>query len=226
MTRRDLMLTLAAAPALAAAAPDAGAALPLPGARTPRPLPFNPAKLKGLSEKLLASHHANNYAGAVKNLVKVEDELAALKPDAPGFLWAGLRERELTFRNSMLLHEAYFGNLGGDGKRTGALASLMGGGWEERFRAHAMSLAGGSGWACVALQLGTGELLTTWAGNHTQFPVQALPLLVLDMFEHAYALDYGAAAAKYLDAFFANLKWDEVERRYERALAAQRAVAG
>ena len=89
-----------------------------------------------------------------------------------------------------------------------------------------MSLAGGSGWACVGLQLHGSELLSTWASGHTQFPVGTLPLLVLDMFEHAYAIDFGAAAAKYLDAFFANVKWDEVEKRYEKALAAQKAVMG
>jgi Fe-Mn family superoxide dismutase len=224
MTRRELVVSLAATPALAAAALDGGASAPVSG-RTPKPLPFNPSKLKGLSEKLLTSHHDNNYAGAVKNLSKVEEELAGLKADAPAFLVSGLRERELSFRNSMLLHEAYFGNLGGDGKRSGPLAGALGTGWEEKFRATAMSLAGGSGWACVGLQLHGGELWTTWSGNHTQFPVGTLPLVVLDMFEHAYALDYGAAAAKYLDAWFANLKWDEVEKRYEKALAAQKAMA-
>jgi superoxide dismutase, Fe-Mn family len=225
MTRRDLVVSLAATPLLGTAAIDGGAT-PAPLGRTLKPLPFNPGKLRGLSEKLLTSHHANNYGGAVKNLGKVEEDLAALKVDAPAYLWGGLRERELTFRNSMVLHEAYFGNLGGDGKRSGALASALGAQWEERFRATAMSLAGGSGWASVCLQLSNGELLSSWSGNHTQFPAGALPLMVLDMYEHAYALDYGAAAAKYLDAFFQNLKWDEVEKRYERALAAQKAVAG
>jgi superoxide dismutase, Fe-Mn family len=225
MTRRELVASLAAMPALAAAL-DAGTAPPPSGGRTPRPLPFNPSKLKGLSEKLLTSHHANNYGGAVKNLSKVEEELAGIKADAPAFLWHGLRERELTFRNSMVLHEAYFGNLGGDGKRAGALAQKLEPGWEEKFRATAMSLAGGSGWVSLGLQLSNGELVSAWSGHHTQFPAGALPLLVLDMYEHAYAIDYGAAAAKYLDAFFANLKWDEVEKRYERALAAQKAMQG
>jgi Fe-Mn family superoxide dismutase len=46
----------------------------------------------------------------------------------------------------------------------------------------------------------------------------------MDMYEHAYQLDFGAAAPKYIDAFFANLRWDEVNRRYERALAAAKAL--
>ncbi len=225
MNRRELLRSAAVTPFLLGATLDAGS-IPSAGARAPKPLGFDPAKLKGLSEKLLTSHHDNNYAGAVKNLGKVEDDLARLKADAPPYLVAGLRERELTFRNSVTLHEAYFGNLGGDGKVAGALATALGAKWEEGFRATAMSLAGGSGWATVCLHLGTGELVTGWAGNHTQFPAMGVPLLVLDLFEHAYALDYGAAAAKYVDAFFANLKWDEVERRYEAAKGALKALKG
>jgi Fe-Mn family superoxide dismutase len=190
--------------------------------RALKPLPFDPAKLPGLSEKLLTSHHANNYGGALKNLVRVEEELAQLKPDAPPAIVGALRERALQFGNSVVLHETYFGNLGGDGKRTGALAKQLPATWEPTFRAAALSLAGGSGWLTLGLGALTGELVTVWSGNHTQAGAGVLPLLVLDMYEHAYALDYGAAAARYVDAFFANLAWDEVERRFERA---SRAVA-
>jgi superoxide dismutase, Fe-Mn family len=126
----------------------------------------------------------------------------------------------------MTLHEAYFENLGGDGKRSGALASLLGGAWEASFRATAMSLGGGSGWAVLALELSSGEVVTSWSGHHTQSLSGAVPLLVLDMYEHSYALDYGAAAAKYVDAFFQNVKWDEVERRYAAGLAASKAWRG
>ena len=221
MIRRDFLSAALVSPVLmgAAAALDAGNAPVAPG-RVVKPLPFNPRKLKGLSEKLLTSHHANNYSGAVKNLNKVEEEISKLKADAAGFLVSGLRERQLQFHNSMTLHEAYFGNLGGDGKQSGALAKALGAKWEEPFRATALSLAGGSGWLTLGLHTSTGELFTAWSGNHTQAPSGSLPLLVLDMYEHAYAMDYGAAAAKYVDAFFANLKWEEVERRFELAKVA------
>ncbi len=63
----------------------------------------------------------------------------------------------------------------------------------------------------------TGELIIGWSGNHTQAHAGTLPLLVLDLYEHSYAIDYGAAAAKYVDAFFTNLKWEVVEHRYELA---------
>jgi Fe-Mn family superoxide dismutase len=194
-----------------------------PGGHTIAPLPFDPAKLKGLSERLLRSHHENNYGGAVKNLNKVEEELARVGKDTPGFLVGGLKERELTFTNSMILHESYFGNLGGDGKAGGAIEKALArahgsfGRWEELFRATGSSLSGGSGWAILDFNLHTGELRTYWSGNHTQALAFGMPLLVMDMYEHAYAIDYGAAAAKYIDAFFQNLQWDEVNRRFERA---------
>src|SRR5229473_2928205 len=105
-----------------------------------RPLPFQPTRLKGLSERLVVSHHENNYGGAVKNLNKVEEELSRVTKDTPAFVVAGLKERELTFTNSMILHEHYFGNLGGDGKASGGIAKRLAaehgsfGRWEELFR--------------------------------------------------------------------------------------------
>lgn len=224
MNRRELLSSAVISPLVFAALPDAGVA---PTARrSVKPLPFEASKLKGLSEKLLVSHHDNNYAGAVKNLMRVEEELSALKPDALGALVSGLRERALQFYNSMTLHELYFANLGGDGKKVGALVKTLPGSWEEQFRATALSLAGGSGWVTLCLHTGTGELVTSWSGNHTQSLSGGLPLLVLDMYEHAFAIDFGAAAAKYVDAFFANLNWEEVERRYDLAGKALKALRG
>src|SRR5437868_2199252 len=121
MTRRDILVgsMLIGGAAIAQPSGEAGGATTrgdaFLGKHLTKPLPFDPKKLSGFSEKLLVSHHDNNYGGAVKNLNKVEVELARLKADAPGFLVSGLRERQLTFHNSMTLHELYFANLGGDG---------------------------------------------------------------------------------------------------------------
>ncbi len=221
------------APALGTPAPSvtpSGAARVPQGQHAVKPLPFDPKKLRGLSERLLVSHHDNNYAGAVKNLNKVEEELSRVTADTPGFIVGGLKERELTFTNSAVLHELYFGNLGGDGRAVGPiqkdLANASGSfaRWEERFRATGMSLAGGSGWTVLDLNFHTGDLRTYWSGNHTQMPATGIPLLVMDMYEHAYQMDYGAAAAKYVDAFFQNISWDEVNRRLERARKAAAAL--
>lgn len=230
-TRRDALLAMAMGGA-ALLTPTARAAeetkaqkggKPATGKHAPQPLPFDPKKLKGLSERLIVSHHENNYTGAVKNLNKVEEELRSINKDTPGFVVAGLRERELTFTNSMILHELYFQNLGGSDKPTPALERAIADSfgslarWEELFRATAMSLAGGSGWAVLDYNFHSGDLRTYWAGNHTQALALGHPLLVLDMYEHAFHIDYGAAAAKYVDAFFDNVRWEQVAQRLERA---------
>ncbi len=223
-------------PANAPVQPEGVTAMPfakvLTGSHTIVPLPFQPAGLNGISEKMIVSHHDNNYAGAVKNLNKVELELAQITPDTPPFVVAGLRQSELTFRNSKTLHEAYFANLGGSGKRTGAIDKALSEAygsaarWEEQFRATASGLGGGSGWALLELELRTGDFRTCWSGNHTQTLSTAVPLLVLDMYEHSYQMDFGAAAARYIDAFFANVNWDEVNHRFERGLAAAKVLHG
>lgn len=204
-------------------APTASNTTALAGKHEIVPLPFAPGSLNGLSERLMSSHHENNYGGAVKNLNKVEQELAELSSDTPPFVVAALRERELTFRNSKTLHEAYFGNLGGDGKPSGAidraLTSAYGTSarWEHHMRATGMGLGGGSGWVVLALELDTGALRTSWSGNHTQVLATSVPLLVMDMYEHSFHIDFGAAVPRYIDAFFANVNWEEVDRRFERA---------
>lgn len=220
------------APSLAAADTKAAPKTPAiaAGNHKIQPLPFQPTKLKNISAAMISSHHTNNYAGAIKNLNKVELELAKVNKDTPGFQVVGLRERELTYTNSMILHEAYFGNLGGDGKLSGAidkrLAAQFGSTarWEELFRASALSLGGGSGWVILDFNYASGDLRIYGTSGHSQSVAFGQPLLVLDMFEHAYAIDYGAAHAKYIDAFFQNIAWNEVDRRLARGDAAMQAL--
>src|SRR3989442_15638970 len=80
-----------------------------------KPLPFDASKLRGLSERLIVSHHENNYGGAVKNLHRTEEELAHVTKDTPPLLVAALKEPELTVANSATPHQLYFGNLGRGG---------------------------------------------------------------------------------------------------------------
>jgi Fe-Mn family superoxide dismutase len=198
---------------------------------TPKPLPFAAGALSGLSERMIVSHHENNYGGAVRNLNGVEKELSRVTKDTPPFIVTGLRDRELTFRNSKTLHEQYFGNLGGDGKRSGAIETALtqaygsAARWEEQFRVTGLGLGGGSGWVILGYELDTHLLRVVSCSNHTQSLASSVPLLVMDMYEHAYQMDYGAAAARYVDAFFANVSWDEVARRFERAQRAATALA-
>jgi Fe-Mn family superoxide dismutase len=190
----------------------------------PKPLPFDPRGLPGLSEKLLRSHYDNNYTGAVKKLDGVRQRLAETTAETPGYVLHGLAQGELTFKHSVVLHELYFGNLAAGGSKgsstTTLLADAFGGAaaWESRFRALAMSLAGGSGWAIVEYDLHERAPRMYTAADHAQGLSSGIPLLVLDMYEHSYHMDYGAAAAGYVDAFFANLSWEQIDRRTELAL--------
>ena len=196
------------------------------GQHQAKPLPFDPAKLKGISEKLIRSHHENNYGGAVKALNAVEQRLEAMMKDKdlPAYVYGDLKREELVRTGSVVLHEQYFANLGGDGKAGGAVLDLIKQWfgsyeqWEAEFKRTANALGGGSGWTMLSYNLHTGELHNYWAWDHMHNAPMARPLLVLDMYEHAYHLDYGAAAAKYVDAFVQNVKWEEVNRRAEGAM--------
>ena len=193
---------------------------------TPRPLGFSAAALNGLSERLVASHHANNYAGAVKRLNAIRAELATLGfATAPGFQLNGLKREELVATNSMLLHELYFDSLGGDGRTmvpamTLALDANFGSAdrWRAEFVAMGKALGGGSGWVVLAFLPREGTLVNQWAADHTNAVAGGVPILALDMFEHAYHLDYGAAAAAYVDSFMANIDWPQVYERYRVAV--------
>ena len=200
-----------------------GAAAAYRGSNEPKPLPFDAGKLKGLSEKLVTSHHQNNYTGAVRRLNAIQQQIGALPKDAAPFQLGALKREELIAANSMILHEFYFANLGGDGAASGTIVPLVKEQygtweqWEQEFRLTALSLAGGSGWVVLNHNPRSGAVHTYWASDHTQSLAAGTPLLVMDMYEHAYAIDYGANAKSYVDAFFQNLKWDEVNRRAEQA---------
>jgi Fe-Mn family superoxide dismutase len=220
MNRRELIIAFGAAfgPALTYPALAQQAAQ-----RQMKPLPFDPTKLRGLSEKLLRSHYDNNYAGAFRRLGQIETMVSGLPKDAPGFQLKGLKMEELIATNSVILHEQYFGNLGGDGKASGALQQAIAkqygtfDKWEQEFRGTSNALGGGSGWAILSFNLRDGQLRNYIAFDHTDNVAFSRPILVNDMFEHAYHIDYGSAAARYVDAFMDNVKWDECNRRYEEA---------
>jgi superoxide dismutase, Fe-Mn family len=186
-----------------------------------KPLPFNPAKLPGLSEKLIVSHHQNNYGGAVRRLNQIQQQIGGLPKDAQPYQMGSLKREEIVATNSMILHEFYFGNLGGDGKGGGTVANLINSHygshstWEQDFRRTGMSLGGGSGWVILNYNYRDDAVHNYWAADHTNSLAWGLPLLVMDMYEHAYAMDYGANASGYIDAFFQNINWDEVSRRAE-----------
>jgi Fe-Mn family superoxide dismutase len=195
------------------------------GQRQPRPLPFDPAKLNGLSEKLVKSHWENNYGGAVKALNAIELKLAAMlqEKDLPPYVYGDVKREELIRTGSVVLHDHYFGNLGGDGKAGDEILAAIKQAWgsyelwEAEFKKTGNALAGGSGWVVLGFNFHTGELHNYWAWDHMHNAPVSRPLLVMDMYEHAYHIDFGAAAAKYVDTFMLNVNWQEVNRRYTLA---------
>ena len=186
-----------------------------------KPLSCDPAKLRGLSEKLIVSHYENNYGGAVKRLNAIAERLTELDFEkAPVFVINGLKREELIATNSMILHELYFDSLGGrGGEPEGALKRLIerdfGGiaAWQTQFTAMGKALGGGSGWVVLAYSARSGGLVNQWAADHTHALAGAVPILALDMYEHSYHLDYGARAAAYVDAVMQNIDWANAARR-------------
>jgi len=191
-------------------------------------LPIDPSTLRDLSQELIDSHYDNNYIGAVKRLNAIRAQLAALPfGTAPGFQLNGLKREELIATNSMLLHELYFASLGGDGVTMEpamklALDANFGRAehWRDEFTAMGKALGGGSGWVLLVFQPREGTLVNQWAADHTHALAGGVPLLALDMYEHAYHMDYGAAAGAYVDAFMANIDWAAVYGRYQQAVHA------
>jgi Fe-Mn family superoxide dismutase len=210
---------------VAAKAAQANAPAMAPGfTPQPVPLPFDPKAITGLSEKLLVSHHDNNYVGAVKRLATINAQVIALDPaTAPGFVVNGLKREELIAWNSMILHEIYFAGIGSPSRPGRILAAAIDrdfgseARWRSEFTGMGKALGGGSGWVVLTCSHRDNRLVNQWAADHTMALAGSTPILVLDMYEHAYAMDYGAKAAAYVDAFMATVNWTSADSRFARA---------
>ncbi len=177
--------------------------------------------MEGFSETLL-NNHLTLYQGYVTNCNKLIDLLAAmLKEGKVGTLEYAELKRRMGFEfNGMRLHEYYFSNLGGKQAldRSGRLANKLiedfGSyeDWERDFKGTGMMR--GIGWAILYQDNVTGRLLNQWVNEHeTGHFAGCTPILVMDVFEHAFMTDYGLKRASYLEAFFKNINWNVVEGR-------------
>jgi len=177
--------------------------------------------MKGFSETLL-NNHFTLYQGYVTNTNKLLDTLATmLKDDKAGAPEYAELKRRMGFEfNGMRLHEYYFENLGGkgaldkSGKLGKKLAEEFGSyeDWEKDFRATAAMR--GIGWTILYQDNLTGRLINQWINEHeTGHPAGCAPILVLDVFEHAFMIDYGLKRADYIAAFFNNINWSAAEAR-------------
>ena len=216
-------VAIGAASSIAQAADSAAPASAAFTSRTElKPLSFDPAKLNGLSERLIRSHWENNYGGSVKALAAVKQNLvtAQSNKDLPAYLYNELKREHLIRTGSVVLHEYYFDNLGGNGQAGAKERQRISEGfgsfdaWETEFRRIASGLGGGSGWVVLGYNTHLQQLENYWMADHAHSPATTVPLLVMDMYEHSYQMDFGAAA-QYIDAFFKNIQWETVAKRLE-----------
>jgi Fe-Mn family superoxide dismutase len=188
-----------------------------------KPLSCDPAKIKGMSERLIVSHYENNYVGAVKRLNLIEEQLAELDyAKAAGFLVNGVKREQLIAMNSMILHELFFDGLGDQSEPSSALRKGLARNfgsferWRAEFVAMGKALGGGSGWVLLSWSPRDGKLVNQWASDHCHTLAGGTPILALDMYEHSYHIDFGAKAATYVDAFMDVVRWSNVERLLAR----------
>lgn len=185
----------------------------------PKALNFDPKSLEGLSEKMILSHHQNNYSGAVKRAKAIEEKIVALSSTAQPFELGSLKREEMVALNSMILHEYYFDNLGQSGTISPLSKSMIEKSfrslleWENEFKKMALSLGGGSGWALLVYNHRLKRLENVWSWDHLHGLWDSEIVLALDMYEHSYQMDFGANTKGYVEAFFKNINWNVINNR-------------
>ncbi len=178
--------------------------------------------MEGFSETLLRNH-LTLYEGYVNNTNKLQELLNSKAKDATNPEYSELKRRFGFEFNGMRLHEYYFDNLGSkgvldqSGKLGRRLADAYGSydAWEQDFRATGAMR--GIGWAILYQDDVTGWLFNQWINEHEVGHLAGCrPILVMDVFEHAFITDYGLKRADYITAFFKNINWDAVEARLKQ----------
>lgn len=191
------------------------------------PLPFT-KELTGISPKTIEIHHDKLYAGYVAKLNEVNTKLVAMRDNADGLAAANqsysdlraLRLGETFSVNGVYLHEYYFNCLGGNGTPSGSLVEAIAAKWGSLEKFVGMFSASGMavrGWVVLALDTHVGELKIYGCDSHNQGGVWGcLPLIVLDVYEHAYFIDYGSDRKKYIADFWKNLDWAAANSAYAK----------
>ena len=188
-------------------------------------LPFAKDALQGISAQTIETHHDKLYPGYVNKRNEIEQALPNADRSKAAQTYSEYRslKHEETFNaDGQILHELYFSHLGGDGAApTGALAEQINKDYSS-FDKFAEDLAAGGmaarGWANVALDPTDMKLHIFIADAHNQGGVWGtIPIMTLDVYEHAYFIDYGSARADYIKAFFKNVNWQKVSENFEKA---------
>lgn len=173
--------------------------------------------MAGFSDQALELHFTL-YQGYVKNTNALLENLSKIAPNTPAY--AEMKRRLGWEFDGMRLHELYFGNLGGNGqiapdsKIAKLLTEQFGSveSWASDFKATGAMR--GIGWVVLYEDPVTGRLLNAWINEHDVGHLAGgRPLLIMDVFEHAFIPDYGLKKGDYIEAFFKNIDWKAVESR-------------
>ena len=178
-------------------------------------------KLEGFTDNQIQQHGDILYKGYINKLNEVEEKLGSADRSKANQIYSefrGLKADETFALNGVVLHEIYFENMGGKGTKPGAeTAKLIDrdfGGfdkWLEDFKATGMAVRG---WVVFAYSLYDGKLHNYGLDSHNNgVPFFCLPLLIMDVYEHAYTIDYGVKRPPYIEAFVKNIDWNVVEKR-------------
>lgn len=190
--------------------------------REPKPLTYT--SLEGFSEKQLKEHHDVLYAGYVKKINEIEEKLKTADKSAANATYSefGELKREETFAlNGVKLHEGYFENMSSvpsvcEGKIRTMIERDFGSyeNWETEFKAVGIA---GRGWVVLAYDMEEKHLRNVMCDSHNQGGVwNMLTLFIMDIYEHAYFLDYATARKAYIESFFKNLNWEHVNELVEK----------
>ena len=183
-------------------------------------------QLEGFSQRQLEEHHGILYKGYVNKLNEIRKLMLTVDHSKANQTFSDLRSMKIeeTFAlNGIKLHEAYFDNMGGfGGKAVGQALTLIERdfgsyeAWENDFKTTGLAVRG---WVVLGYDLESGTLHNFGSDSHNLGPIwSAVPILVMDTYEHAYMFDYGVKRAPYIDAFMNVVDWDVVNERLARLI--------
>ncbi|MFA6524426.1 MAG: Fe-Mn family superoxide dismutase [Candidatus Paceibacterota bacterium] len=179
--------------------------------------------LVGISEKTITIHHDKLYDGYVKKWQEIQEKLKKADKSLANASFSDLRElkvEESFIANAIILHEAYFDILGGKGEITGEIIKAIEKNfdsfekWLEEFKALGLC---SRGWVVLGYDFNDGKLKNFLLDAHNLYAVWGVaPILVLDMYEHAYFIDFNSDKKSYIEAFFQNLNWQIINNKFKK----------
>jgi len=186
-------------------------------------LPFE--SLSGISEKTISIHHDKLYSGYVQKWEEINDKLKIIDKSTANASFSDLRElkvEESFVSNAIILHEAYFDILGGSGEVEGEIVKAIETDfgslslWLQDFKALGLC---SRGWVVLGYDFNDGKLKNFLLDSHNSYGILGTaPILVMDMYEHAYFIDFGSDKKSYIETFFENLDWKIIDNKFQKII--------